>query len=175
MGSNLPKRNRADRAAAERMLIDGLLNHAAEFPTAVIDGAARTTADMVALLQARLDSAHAVESARASWLAAVQEDHAEHARTRTYVAGLRQVLVAAFGRQVDTLADFGLTPRALHVRTPEEKLVVIARSRATRAARHTMGSRQKAKITGTVAPAAEEPSVATRPEDEAAVQHASPA
>ena len=62
---------------------------------------------------------------------------------------MKQGLIVAFGRHIDTLADFGLTGPARHVRTPEEKLAVIAKSSATRAARHTMGSKQKEAITGT--------------------------
>ena len=141
------------------MLIDGLVQNATAFPVALIDGAARTTADMIAVLQARVDSAHTVESARAEWLAAVQADRAEHDRTRTYVAGVRQLLIAAYGRQIDTLADFGLTPHVQHVRTPEEKVAVAAKGAATRRARHTMGHRAKEKITGTVptAPGAPQP------------------
>ena len=56
----------------------------------------------------------------------------------------------AFAGQVDTLADFGLTARAKHVATPEEKLASTDKAKATRAARHTMGSKQKAAIKGTV-------------------------
>ena len=63
---------------------------------------------------------------------------------------MKQGLLVAFAGQLDTLADFGLTARAKHVATPEEKLASTAKAKATRAARHTMGSRQRAKIKGTV-------------------------
>ena len=154
MGSNKTKRARHDRAAAEQMLIDGLIQHAATFGAAVIDGVRVTTAEMIAQLQERIDAAHAVESTRAAWLQALKVEEDERARTKQYVSGVRQALMVAFGRQIDTLAEFGLTPPALHVRTPEEKLAVTAKGKATRLARHTMGPRQKAKITGTVAEAA---------------------
>ncbi len=150
MGSNTPKRNRSDQTTAERALISGLVQHATAIPSMVLSGAFQTTTDLVATLQARVDSAQAVHSTRAAWLAALQAEQDERERTRTYVAGLRQALIAAFGEQVDTLADFGLTARARHVRTPEEKLAVAAKARATRAARHTLGSRQRAAIRGTV-------------------------
>jgi hypothetical protein len=56
----------------------------------------------------------------------------------------------AFGSQLDTLVAFGLTARAKHVATSEEKLAATAKAKATRAARHTMGSRQRAAIKGAV-------------------------
>jgi hypothetical protein len=152
MGSNTPKRNRNDQTTAERTLIGGLVKHATKIPSMVISSSFMTNNDLVATVQARVDSTQAVQSARASWLTAVQADRDERARTKTYVSGLRQALLVAFGDRVDTLADFGLTARTLHVRTPEEKLAVAAKSAATRAARHTMGSRQRAAIKGTVAP-----------------------
>jgi hypothetical protein len=61
----------------------------------VISGAFQTTTDLVATLQARVDSAQAVLSTRAAWLAALQAEQDERERTRTYVAGLRQALIAA--------------------------------------------------------------------------------
>jgi hypothetical protein len=149
---------------AERMLLDGLAANASTFQAAVLDGAPRTVAEIRAVLQSRLDAAQAVQTARAAWLAAVDADRATRARTRAYVAGIRQILMAGFGGEIHTLAAFGLTPRAQHVRSPEEKIAVAAKGAATRAARHTMGPRQREKIQGIVpideatAPDPDEPS-----------------
>jgi hypothetical protein len=52
------------------------------------------------------------------------------------------------------LAKFGLTPRQRPVTTPEVKVAAAVKAAATRAARHTMGPKEKAKIKGTVAPTA---------------------
>jgi hypothetical protein len=148
MGSNTPKRNRSDQATAERALLAGLLKHAQAVPSLLIAGVWISNGDMVARLQARLDTAGAVQSTRATWIAAVQEERAERARTRRFVSNLRQVLLVAFDEQVDALADFGLTTRRQHARTPDENLGVTTKSRATRAARHTMGPKQRAAIRG---------------------------
>jgi hypothetical protein len=151
MGSNTPKRNRNDQLTAERTLIGGLVLHAAAIPSMVISGAFQTTNDLVASLRTRVDSAEAVRSTRAAWLTAVQADRDKRAATKTFVSGVRQALLVAFGNHLDTLADFGLTARALHVRTPEEKLAVAEKAKATRTARHTMGRKQRAAIKGAVA------------------------
>jgi hypothetical protein len=154
MGSNTPNPNRTDEITADQNLIDGLNKHAATITSIVLGGATATTKDIVATLQSRINSAKAASSTRASWLAAVQADQAERDRTKTYVSGLKQALLAAFVGQVDTLADFGLTARKPRVSTPEQKLAAATKAKATRAARHTMGKKQKAEIKGTVTPTA---------------------
>ena len=116
----------------------------------VINGAPRTTQDIVGTLQSRVDSAKEVLAAKATWQAAIQKDQALRDTTKTLVSGVRQCLLVAFADQLDTLADFGLTPRARHVATPEENLARTAKAKATRAARHTMGSKKKQQVKGTI-------------------------
>jgi hypothetical protein len=154
MGSNTPKNNRKDETAAWQQLIDGLNKHAATITSVVIAGASVTTKDIIGTLQARIATAKAAQSTRATWLAAVQADRDDHDKTKTFVSGLKQALLVAFAGQIDTLADFGLTGRKPRVLTPEEKVAVAAKAKATREARHTMGKNQKAAIKGTVAPTA---------------------
>ncbi len=152
MGSNTPNHNRTDEITADQRLIDGLNKNASTITFMVIGGATETTKDIVATLQSRIDSAKAASSTRATWLTAVEADQALRDKTKTYVSGLRQALLVAFAGQTDTLADFGLTARKQRVVTPEAKVAAAAKAKATRAARHTMGKKQKAAIKGTVAP-----------------------
>jgi hypothetical protein len=165
MGINTPKRNRPDESAADQRLIDGFNKNGAALPAIAIAGTTTTTKDIIATLQGRIDSAREVLSTRATWQAAVQADRLEHDRTKAYVSGLRQTLLVALAGKIDTLADFGLTPRKVHAATPEENLARTQKILATRAARHTMGSRQKAAIKGTVSPGptASAPPVVTAP------------
>jgi hypothetical protein len=163
MASNTPKKNRTDQTTAEQSLIGGLNKHATSIPSIVIGGASVTTKDIVATLQSRIDTAKAAQSTRATWQTAVQADRAERDKTKTFVSGLKQALLVAFAGQVDTLADFGLTGRKVRVVTPEEKLAAAQKAKATRAARHTMGSKQKAAIKGTVAPTTPAPAVPAAP------------
>jgi hypothetical protein len=148
MASNLPKKNRTDQMLADQRLIDGFTKHAATITSVLVDGAVMSTKDIVGMLQARIAASQATTSARATWQATVVADAAEHAKTRTAASGLRQAMVVAFGSQLDTLADFGLTPRKVRVQTPDQKMVATAKAKATRAARHTLGKVQKSKITG---------------------------
>jgi hypothetical protein len=77
-----------------------------------------------------------------------------------------------YGARSQTLLDFGITPAKVPVRTAASKVAAAAKGAATRLARHTMGTKQKAAIHGTVAPAAPVPPAAPAP---AAPAQASPA
>jgi hypothetical protein len=70
---------------------------------------------------------------------------------------------ATFGSSPDVLADFGLAPKARAQVTVEAKAVAAAKRKATRAARHTMGPKQKKGITGVVPDAIVIPTRASAP------------
>jgi hypothetical protein len=144
------KNNYPVQIAADQSLIAGLTKHAATLTSLLIAGASVLTTDFVTTLQARIAAIQAAIAAHAALTAAVAAAHAEIARTAALVSGARQALKIAFSGQPTTLGDFGLMPPK--VRTPltaEEKVAVVAKAKATRAARHTMGSKQKAQVTGT--------------------------
>jgi hypothetical protein len=141
--------NRSQQQDADQKLIDGLNKHGSGIPSLMIGGTSHTTAAIVAVLQERIDSAKTAVAGRASWQTMVKADRDERAKTKAFVSGLRQALQVAFAGSIDTLADFGLKPRKARApRTPEQKAAAAAKAKATRAARHTMGSKQKAKVKG---------------------------
>jgi hypothetical protein len=148
LGTNTPKPNRPSRISAEQKLIDGLNKHASTITSMVIAGTAMTPAQIIAAVQAILTTATNVVTTRAAWQAAVLTDSNTSVKNDAFLSGLRQALLVAFAGQVDALADFGLTVRKPVVRTPAEKAEASAKAKATRAARHTMGAKQKAAITG---------------------------
>jgi hypothetical protein len=147
---NTSKLKKVEQQAADQKLIDGLTKHAAFLPTVAIGSTSYKTADLIGTLQARIDARDAAVSSRATWRAAVQAEHDQRAKTQVQVSGLRQALQVAFAGSIDNLADFGLAPRKPLVVTPEAKVEATAKAKATRIARHTMGPKAKAKITGTV-------------------------
>jgi hypothetical protein len=154
MGRNTPKKNRIDRTAADQTLIDGFNKHGASIASMMIGGATTTPKDIVATLQSRIDSAQAALSTRATWRTAIRTDRTVRDTTKTFVSGVKQGLLLAFAGKLDVLADFGLTERASPVISPELRIAAAAKAKATRAARHTMGSKQKSAIKGTVPPTA---------------------
>jgi hypothetical protein len=56
----------------------------------------------------------------------------------------------SFGNQPDVLADFGVHPKARTPLSAEAKTAAAAKREATRAARHTAGSKQKKGVKGAV-------------------------
>ncbi len=76
-------------------------------------------------------------------------DKTDRTQQQTFVAGVQKAVRVAFGNRVDTLADFGLPlPKTRTPLTPEQKQAAVAKAKATRAARHTMGAKQRVAITG---------------------------
>jgi hypothetical protein len=150
MSSKLTNRNQ--QVSAEQKMIVGLQKHEQTLTSLVIGGTTYKTADVITVVQTLVNSAQAVVSSRATWQANVIADKNARTKNKTFMSGLRQSLLVAFSSSVDVLADFGMTPRKTPAaRTPEEKAEATAKALATRAARHTLGKKQKAQIKGTVA------------------------
>jgi hypothetical protein len=143
--------NRNEQMTVDQKLIAGLQKHQQSVPSLVIGGTSYKTADVITGIQTLVDSGQAVVSSRATWQANVASDKALRAKNKTFMSGVRQSVLVAYGNSIDVLSDFGLTPRKKPApRTPEEKTASAAKAKATRAARHTMGKKQKAQIKGTV-------------------------
>jgi len=160
--STNPKANHVQQQAADQGLIGGLTKHSATLTSFLVGSTSLKTSDIITILQARIAAANTAQSTRATWQAAVKANANERASTKTLISGVKTQLQVMFAGSIDTLADFGLKPRKVPVaRTPEEKAASTAKAKATRAARKTLGPKQKAKVKGTVttiaAPAASTP------------------
>ena len=143
-----PTRNQ-QQAAVQKML-SGVEKHTQDLVSLVIAGTTYSTADLQTTLQARLDALTSAQSKKAEWQAAINADYAERASTKVFLAGLRQALLVAFAGSVDKLADFGLVGRKSANITPQQRVAAAQKAKATRAARHTMGKKQKELIKGDV-------------------------
>jgi hypothetical protein len=155
MSTNITKKTRVNEVDALQKLADGLTQHASTVPAVVLAGVTLKPSDIVAKLQARIAQARAVSSAAATWHGMVQTDQSAAAQLKPLLSAVKQVLLAAYSTQPDVLADFGLSPRKKPVTSPATKTAAALKSKATRAARGTKGTQQKAAITTqvTIAPA----------------------
>jgi hypothetical protein len=144
------KINVTTQQAADQAMIDGFTKHQATIPASLlIGGTPVPTATIISTLQVRIAARAAVAPAKASYQAVVKANVDERTKSQALVSGAREAIKLMFAGQVDTLADFGLKPRkAPAPRTPQQKAASVAKAKATRAARHTMGSVQKSKVTG---------------------------
>jgi hypothetical protein len=150
--------NRTQQQTGDQGLITGFKKHEQTITSLVVAGTSYKTADIIGILEARIAARNAAVSSKATWQADVKADHDERAKTKAFVAGLQQAVRVAFGGSIDMLADFGLKPHKTRApRTPAQKAAATAKAKATRAARHTMGSKQKAKVKGTAPQAAPAP------------------
>jgi hypothetical protein len=110
-----------------------------------------TTANIVQLLQGLADALAAVDIAKAGWQDALKSVDDEHAKVVPILRTYQSWLLVTYGNAPATLADYGLAPRKRA--TPpsaDVKAAAVVKREATRKARHTMGKKQKAEITGTV-------------------------
>jgi hypothetical protein len=138
-----------------------------------VGGSTYTAAALDQLFQGLLDVLSAADAAKAAWQDALLKVRSSEASVTPVLRNYVSFLVATTGNAPGTLADYGLTPRK--ARAPlstEQKAVAVAKSKATRVARHTMGKKQKKAVTGTVATTVTTPpATATTP---VATTHATP-
>src|SRR5258708_23110573 len=156
--------NRTTTQARDAQVIRGVQKHLQNVSSLPLGGSAYTPADLVKLVQSRIDSANVAAGTKANWHSTVVEDRTLNTKLTPVIRALRQYVINVFGATSPVLADFGFTPPKKATRTPEEKAAAAARAKATRTARHTMGKKQKKDVKGalpTTAPATPPVSVPT--------------
>ena len=132
-------------------LIAGLTKHFSNVPSVTFGGASHTFAEIEQELQGILSVLTDVVAARAALKAKVLAEKAQAATQNAFLSAYRAFVLSYFGKDPVALADFGLAPpKARALQTVEAKVLKVKKALATRAARHTMGKRQKAKIVGVV-------------------------
>ncbi len=145
------KLNTIEQQAADRNLIDGLTKNSQILSSFNLGGTSVQSSEIISALQARIAAANTVQSTRAAWQTAVKANANERASTKALILSVTQAVQLMYGGSIDKLAEFGLKPRKTRTAlTPEQKLAAAAKAKATRAARHTMGSKQKKSVKGTV-------------------------
>lgn len=104
--------------------------------------------ELVACLQSVLDAHRATDAARAAWIAQVANERALEAQLAPIIRSIVRQAESRYLNQISLLADFGIVLRKTGPKKAEVKARMVERARATRIKRHTMGKRQKQKITG---------------------------
>lgn len=142
--------NRTTNQARDAQVIAGIQKHLQTTPTLPLAGSAYAPADLVKLVQSRIDSANGVAAAKSNWHLTVVADKALTTKLSPVLRALRDYVINVFGSASPVLADFGFAPPKRTTRTPEEKAAAAAKAKATRAARHTAGKNQKKSVKGAV-------------------------
>jgi hypothetical protein len=173
-----------------RLATVGVDKHLATEPAIPVgDGVTKKAADVKAALQETINAADATQVARSQWIDASATEKAMRTSTLATLSALKTFVLLKFGsKDTATLADFGFSaPKQAQV-TVDTKAAAVTKRAATRAARHTMGPLQKAKVTGataatasaastgtaTTAPSAQAPAVTGPAAGVATAPHAAP-
>jgi hypothetical protein len=141
--------NSAALAKAETTIV-------AQLPTVLgkvtipINGQMLTTVQIVALVQGHLDALTELVDLRAQTAAAILAERTQRKTVKAAVICIRNYVASAFGDQSSQYASLGFAPRKVAQKSAESKAQAVNKLLATRAARHTMGKRQKAEIHGDV-------------------------
>jgi hypothetical protein len=162
-------------------LLTGVQKHFATFNTLILGSASYTPAQLESLLQTVVDLRAAANAAKVATKAKLMAEAVQVAPLRGVMAVLSAYVKASYSQSPDVLADFGLKPRkATTPLTNEQKTLAAAKRAATRAARHTMGPKQKKGVKGdvigvTVTPITAPPQVVPTPVSPVTTQQPTPA
>jgi hypothetical protein len=143
--------NKSVRLRVDKQLISGVPKRLGADGSMILFGKKYLVTDLVTLLQRRVEVTDNVTAAKAAYEKALLLEREELAATRRLVGKLRHMLKLMFASSADALVDLGLTPTSRPA-TVAEKVDAVAKALATRAARHTMGPRQRQRIHGTPVP-----------------------
>jgi hypothetical protein len=131
-------------------LIAGTNKHLSGTAQVMLAGASLTPAQITSQLQEVVTLRGDVDAAKALVKAKLAVEQADMPALRVLMAALVSFVKAAFGSAPDVLADFGVNPTVRTPLTAQAKVAAAAKRKATRAARHTMGSQQKKSVKGDV-------------------------
>jgi len=117
--------------------------------TFMIGGKVLTAAEVMAVLDGRVAAGRAVVRAKAAFHQAVLERDDELDRTEPYVQGVRSTVRVMYSGLPEDLVHFGVTMRKpRRPLTVAENVLAVARRKATREARHTLGPVARLQIKG---------------------------
>jgi hypothetical protein len=151
MSASTSKSSRQNRL---RLVLAGIDKHFQNVTSVALGGSTFTLVDLKKLIQTDIDTSDASVQAEASWRTDVQSERDSHAKVNPLLRLFKLCVISQFGdtqSATETLADFGWSPRKSTSKTIATKAGAVAKTAATRTARHTMGSKQKAQVTGETA------------------------
>jgi hypothetical protein len=137
-------------AALAEQLIAGTNKHLTSTTQVLLVGVSYTPAQVTQQLQTLVNLRSSVDAAKATVQAKLAAEKAQMPALSTFMGALVSYVKASFGNAPDVLADFGLHPKARAQPTVQAKTAAAAKRKATRAARHTTGPKQKLSVKGDV-------------------------
>ncbi len=147
---NNGKLNKAGLSHLLGSLIAGTKLHSSN-ANITLEGQSFTPQSLIETLESLADALAKGDAAMANWKESLAQVAQTKAKVAPIVAAYRSWLIATNGSTPSILGDYGLAPKK--PRTPlttEQKAAAAAKAKATRSARHTMGTKQKQGVKGNV-------------------------
>jgi hypothetical protein len=156
-------RTKSSRSDRNHLVIAGVKKHLANATSIIIGGTSYAPMDIEKILQDPIDARDATATTTAAFHKAVAAEKAANAKGDALYRGLRKYLTNQYETQPDVLADFGIA--IVNRQAPDASTVAnaVVKRADTRVARHTMGKRQKRKVTGDVTGITVTPVIASNP------------
>ena len=141
--STTTTQSKTGTATLATKLIAGIQKHLAKTTSIVIAGSTYTPEQVTKQLQQIVDLRSDVTTATATRKAKLATEKTSLPALRSFMEACTSYVKGAYAGSPDILEDFGLQTKERTPLTAEEKTAAAAKRKATRAARHTMGSQQK--------------------------------
>ena len=168
-------RAKARLVTRAQQLSAGVAKHLANQTHVEFTGGPFTPAQITSKLQSIVTLRADVDAAKATARAKLAAERADMPSLDAFTGALVAYVKATFGGSPETLADFGIVPKARAQLTVEQKAAAAAKRQATRNARMTMGTKQRKDVKGDVVGITVTPITAAAPVAKAPAQPATTA
>ena len=144
------KNTKGQVVVVAKQLIAGTEKHLTSGTSVPLMGSSFTPAQITSELQSLVTLRADVDASKASTTAKIANEATQMPALRAFMSAFESFVKGAFGSSPDVLADFGITRKSRVPLTLEVKTAAAAKRASTRAARHTMGPKQKLAVVGDV-------------------------
>jgi hypothetical protein len=148
--ATMKKDSKGQVAAVAKQLIAGAEKHLTGVTQVPLAGGSYTPAQITSTLQSLVNLRSDVDASKASTRAKIANEATRMPALRAFLSAFESFVKGAFGPSPDVLADFGIIPKVRVPLTVEAKAAAAAKRASTRAARHTLGTKQKKAVKGDV-------------------------
>jgi hypothetical protein len=135
-----------------RTILSGIQQVLTAGKTFPFKGTSYDQAGLTQLVNGYLAPYENVHTVRTQLQTGIASRQANEANTKDFIKSFEGAAVGQYGESSNEFAAFGFKPRKKAELTVEQKQHKLDQARATRQARHTLGSKQKAAIKGVVPP-----------------------
>jgi hypothetical protein len=167
--------NKATGVVTAQQLSAGTAKHLSNGTSVTFLGSSFTADQITSKLQLLVTLRSDANAAKATAKTKIANEAAQLPALNAFMTAFKAYLRVTYGTSPDVLADFGMQPKTRAPLTVEAKAAAVAKGSATRAARHTMGSKQKKGIKGAVTGVLVTPITASTPSVTASGSPATPA